>query len=113
MVNSYFSITFCGKPSTRTSSSFIAAMERLGGSVVAINSVKDSSVSKGESLADTIRTMEVLTLHAQALCLLLLSVYLLVLALNLTLVCHLLCTHSFSCYVYLKGLCGCDCPPPS
>eukprot|EP00002_Diphylleia_rotans_P031216 TRINITY_DN6476_c0_g2_i1.p1 TRINITY_DN6476_c0_g2~~TRINITY_DN6476_c0_g2_i1.p1 ORF type:complete len:2163 (-),score=440.22 TRINITY_DN6476_c0_g2_i1:281-6769(-) len=46
------------EPSTRTSSSFIAAMERLGGSVVAINSVKDSSVSKGETLADTVRTME-------------------------------------------------------
>jgi aspartate carbamoyltransferase len=33
-------------------------MERLGGSVVAINEVHYSSVSKGESLPDTIRTLE-------------------------------------------------------
>ncbi len=47
------------EPSTRTSSSFIAAMERLGGSVIPITSgVKFSSVSKGETLADTIRTLE-------------------------------------------------------
>ncbi|HRQ36623.1 MAG TPA: aspartate carbamoyltransferase [Chloroflexota bacterium] len=47
------------EPSTRTSSSFIAAMERLGGSVVPITQgVQFSSVSKGETLADTIRTLE-------------------------------------------------------
>lgn len=46
------------EPSTRTSSSFIAAMERLGGSVIAIHGVQYSSVSKGESLPDTIRTLE-------------------------------------------------------
>jgi aspartate carbamoyltransferase len=46
------------EPSTRTSSSFTAAMERLGGSVIAINEVRYSSVSKGESLADTVRTLE-------------------------------------------------------
>ncbi len=47
------------EPSTRTSSSFIAAMERLGGSVIPITQgVKFSSVSKGETLADTIRTLE-------------------------------------------------------
>ncbi|MEM7029078.1 MAG: aspartate carbamoyltransferase [Chloroflexota bacterium] len=47
------------EPSTRTSSSFIAAMERLGGSVVPITQgVQYSSVSKGETLADTIRTLE-------------------------------------------------------
>ena len=49
------------EPSTRTSSSFHAAMERLGGSVIPINNVKFSSVSKGESLADTIRTLECYT----------------------------------------------------
>ena len=43
------------EPSTRTSSSFTAAMERLGGSVIPISEVKYSSVSKGESLPDTIR----------------------------------------------------------
>jgi aspartate carbamoyltransferase catalytic subunit len=46
------------EPSTRTSSSFLAAMERLGGSVIPINEVTYSSVSKGESLPDTIRTLE-------------------------------------------------------
>ena len=46
------------EPSTRTSSSFIAAMERLGGSEIPINEVKYSSVSKGESLPDTVRTLE-------------------------------------------------------
>lgn len=46
------------EPSTRTSSSFTAAMERLGGSVIPISEVKYSSVSKGESLPDTIRTLQ-------------------------------------------------------
>lgn len=46
------------EPSTRTSSSFMAAMQRLGGRVIPINSVQYSSVSKGESLADTVRTLE-------------------------------------------------------
>ncbi|MCB9666015.1 MAG: aspartate carbamoyltransferase [Alphaproteobacteria bacterium] len=46
------------EPSTRTASSFIAAMERLGGSVIAINEVKFSSVSKGETLEDTVRVLE-------------------------------------------------------
>ena len=46
------------EPSTRTSSSFTSAMERLGGSVIPISEVKYSSVSKGESLPDTIRTLE-------------------------------------------------------
>ncbi|MCH2538827.1 MAG: aspartate carbamoyltransferase [Anaerolineales bacterium] len=44
--------------STRTSSSFAAAIQRLGGSVLQINNVTFSSVSKGEVLEDTIRTME-------------------------------------------------------
>ncbi|MBC7234574.1 MAG: aspartate carbamoyltransferase [Chloroflexi bacterium] len=46
------------EPSTRTSSSFIAAMQRLGGAVIPIHGVQYSSVSKGESLPDTIRTLE-------------------------------------------------------
>lgn len=46
------------EPSTRTSSSFLSAMERLGGSVIPINEVQYSSVAKGESLPDTIRTLE-------------------------------------------------------
>lgn len=46
------------EPSTRTSSSFTSSMERLGGSVIPINEVRYSSVSKGESLPDTVRTLE-------------------------------------------------------
>lgn len=46
------------EPSTRTSSSFTSAMERLGGSVIPINEVKYSSVAKGENLEDTVRTLE-------------------------------------------------------
>jgi aspartate carbamoyltransferase len=49
------------EPSTRTSSSFMAAMQRLGGSVIQINEVRYSSVTKGESLPDTIRTLECYT----------------------------------------------------
>lgn len=46
------------EPSTRTSSSFMAAMQRLGGTVIPINEVRYSSVSKGETLPDTVRTLE-------------------------------------------------------
>ena len=46
------------EPSTRTSSSFLSAMERLGGSVIPISEVRYSSVAKGESLPDTVRTLE-------------------------------------------------------
>jgi carbamoyl-phosphate synthase/aspartate carbamoyltransferase/dihydroorotase/carbamoyl-phosphate synthase/aspartate carbamoyltransferase len=47
------------EPSTRTSASFIAAMERLGGAVIPITQgVQFSSVAKGESLPDTIRTLQ-------------------------------------------------------
>lgn len=45
------------EPSTRTSSSFAAAMFRLGGQVISINDVNYSSVAKGENLEDTIKTM--------------------------------------------------------
>lgn len=44
------------EPSTRTSSSFEAAMNRLGGRVVSTTADR-SSVTKGESLADTVRTL--------------------------------------------------------
>jgi aspartate carbamoyltransferase catalytic subunit len=46
------------EPSTRTSSSFQAAMLRLGGRNISINEVHYSSVTKGESLPDTVRTLE-------------------------------------------------------
>ncbi|KAJ5772527.1 Carbamoyl-phosphate synthase large subunit [Penicillium odoratum] len=44
------------EPSTRTSASFDAAMQRLGGRVVSV-STEHSSTQKGESLQDTIRTL--------------------------------------------------------
>ena len=44
------------EPSTRTSASFDAAMQRLGGRVVAI-ATSHSSTQKGESLQDTVRTL--------------------------------------------------------
>jgi carbamoyl-phosphate synthase/aspartate carbamoyltransferase/dihydroorotase/carbamoyl-phosphate synthase/aspartate carbamoyltransferase len=47
------------EPSTRTSASFIAAMERLGGRTIPITQgIQYSSVSKGESLVDTMLTLE-------------------------------------------------------
>lgn len=45
------------EPSTRTRFSFEAAMLRLGGKVIGFSEPNSSSVSKGESLADTIRTI--------------------------------------------------------
>lgn len=45
------------EPSTRTRLSFEAAMSRLGGKVISVASAQTSSVSKGESLSDTIRTV--------------------------------------------------------
>lgn len=44
------------EPSTRTSASFDAAMQRLGGRTIAI-STSTSSVKKGETLQDTLRTL--------------------------------------------------------
>jgi aspartate carbamoyltransferase len=44
------------EPSTRTSSSFAAAMQRLGGSVLQI-SESTSSAAKGETLADSARAV--------------------------------------------------------
>ncbi len=45
------------EPSTRTRLSFEAAMQRLGGSVIGFSEAASSSVTKGESLGDTIRTV--------------------------------------------------------
>lgn len=45
------------EPSTRTRFSFEAAMLRLGGQVIGFSEPNSSSVAKGESIADTIRTI--------------------------------------------------------
>lgn len=45
------------EPSTRTRLSFEAAMLRLGGSVLGFSEANSSSAAKGESVADTIRTV--------------------------------------------------------
>ncbi|AMM53777.1 aspartate carbamoyltransferase [Pyrococcus kukulkanii] len=46
------------EPSTRTRLSFESAMHRLGGSVIGFAEASTSSVKKGESLRDTIKTVE-------------------------------------------------------
>ncbi|OLS03714.1 aspartate carbamoyltransferase [Tissierella creatinophila] len=45
------------EPSTRTRFSFEAAMLKLGGQIIGFSEVGSSSVSKGESIPDTIRTV--------------------------------------------------------
>src|SRR5690606_7971881 len=45
------------EPSTRTRLSFEAAMIRLGGQVIGFSSSTSSSVMKGESIPDTVRTV--------------------------------------------------------
>ncbi|MFW9988036.1 MAG: aspartate carbamoyltransferase [Candidatus Odinarchaeota archaeon] len=46
------------EPSTRTRLSFESAMYRLGGNVIGFHSGDVSSIKKGETIADTIRTVE-------------------------------------------------------
>ena len=45
------------EPSTRTRLSFEAAMLELGGNVIGFSDAASSSIAKGESIADTIRTV--------------------------------------------------------
>lgn len=45
------------EPSTRTRLSFTAAMMELGGNVIGFSDAKNTSVSKGETVADTVRVI--------------------------------------------------------
>jgi aspartate carbamoyltransferase catalytic subunit len=53
----YILATLFFEPSTRTRLSFESAMHRLGGSVIGFSNPSSTSLSKGETLADTIRTV--------------------------------------------------------
>lgn len=57
-LNSYILATLFFEPSTRTRLSFESAMKRLGGDVIGFATAKGTSVSKGETLADTVRMAE-------------------------------------------------------
>lgn len=43
------------EPSTRTFSSFITAMQRLGGGIIPLNGMKNTSIEKGESYQHTVQ----------------------------------------------------------
>ncbi|MBP2132446.1 aspartate carbamoyltransferase catalytic subunit [Methanomicrobium sp. W14] len=45
------------EPSTRTRMSFASALSRLGGDAITVDSIEGSSISKGETLADTVRVV--------------------------------------------------------
>ncbi|MHA1341858.1 MAG: aspartate carbamoyltransferase [Promethearchaeota archaeon] len=57
LLKGYILATLFFEPSTRTRLSFESAMLRLGGSVLGFQSSEVSSVKKGETLADTVRTV--------------------------------------------------------
>ena len=56
-MNGRLMATLFYEPSTRTQMSFQSAMLRLGGSIIGFDNPSNSSVAKGESLADTVRTV--------------------------------------------------------
>jgi aspartate carbamoyltransferase len=58
LLHGYVLATLFFEPSTRTRLSFEAAMHRLGGAVIGFSSAESSSTAKGETLADTIRTVD-------------------------------------------------------
>ncbi len=57
ILEGYVVATLFFEPSTRTRLSFESAVNRLGGKVIGFSDASVSSTSKGESLADTIRTV--------------------------------------------------------
>jgi len=46
------------EPSSRTFGSFVSAMQKLGGGIIPLQGMTYSSVAKGETLEDTVRTFE-------------------------------------------------------
>jgi len=58
LLSGYVLSTLFYEPSTRTRLSFESAMNRLGGKVISVAEAKASSVAKGETLADTVKTVE-------------------------------------------------------
>ncbi|MEM2002034.1 MAG: hypothetical protein QXT77_05270, partial [Candidatus Methanomethylicaceae archaeon] len=58
LLRGFILATLFFEPSTRTRLSFEAAMRRLGGEVITVAEPMSSSVAKGESLYDTIKTVE-------------------------------------------------------
>lgn len=58
LLNGYLMGSLFFEPSTRTRLSFETAMYRLGGGVVGFSEAGSTSSKKGESLADTIRTVD-------------------------------------------------------
>ena len=58
ILQGYVLATLFFEPSTRTRLSFETAMQRLGGSVIGFTNPKATSISKGETLADTISIVD-------------------------------------------------------
>jgi aspartate carbamoyltransferase catalytic subunit len=58
LLHGYVLATLFFEPSTRTRLSFETAMHRLGGSVIGFSSAESTSTAKGETLADTIHTVD-------------------------------------------------------
>ncbi len=58
LMNGYVLATLFFEPSTRTRLSFESAMHRLGGNVIGFSSSESTSTAKGETLIDTIRTVD-------------------------------------------------------
>ncbi len=58
LLDGYILANLFFEPSTRTRLSFEAAMHRLGGSILGFSNPSATSLSKGETLADTIRMID-------------------------------------------------------